>query len=218
MLIYALIPMRKGSIRIKNKNFIKIKKKPLYLYSVEPAIKSKYISKVFISTNEDRKKFTYKNKKLEIIGRSRKSATKKAITEIVIREFLKKFYCDYLILIQVTNPFIKTEYIDLAIKKMIHNKKKYDSLLSVVKSKYMYWKKRGRLIYPENFSPRKIPRSQDIKDAEFIENGCFYIFRRNNFFKHKFRSHGKMTFFEMPKHTAVELDEKEDLEIIRKFI
>ena len=117
MIIHALIPMRKGSTRIKNKNFIKIKKKPIYLYSVEPAIKSKYISKVFISTNENRKKFTYKNRKLEIIGRSKESATKKAITEIVIREFLKQYYCDYLVLIQVTNPFIKTKYIDLAIKK-----------------------------------------------------------------------------------------------------
>ena len=210
--------MRKGSIRVKNKNFIKIKKKPLYLYSVEPAVKSKFISKVFISTNENKKKFTYQNKKLEIIERSKKSATKKAITEIVIREFLKKFHCDYLVLIQVTSPFIKTKYIDLAIKKMIYNKKKYDSLLSVVKSKYMIWKKRGNLIYPQNFSPKKRPRSQDIKDKEYIENGCFYIFRRDNFFKHKFRSHGKMTFFEMPKHTAVELDEREDLEIIRKFL
>ena len=57
MLIHALIPMRKRSIRVKNKNFIKINKKQLYLYSVEQAVKSKYISRVFISTNENRKKF-----------------------------------------------------------------------------------------------------------------------------------------------------------------
>ena len=41
MLIHALIPMRKGSIRVKNKNFIKINKKQLYLYSVEQVVKSK---------------------------------------------------------------------------------------------------------------------------------------------------------------------------------
>ena len=37
------------------------------------------------------------------------------------------------------------------------------------------------LINPQNFSPKKRPRSQDIKDKEYIENGCFYIFRRDNF-------------------------------------
>ena len=218
MLIHALIPMRKRSIRVKNKNFIKINKKQLYLYSVEQAVKSKYISRVFISTNENRKKFIYKNKKLKIVGRSKASSTKHASTEMLIDEILKKYYCDYIVLIQVTNPFIKTKYIDLAIEKMIHNKKKYDSLVSVVKSKYMMWRKKGKLIYPHNFSPKTRPRSQDIKDREYIENGCFYIFRRDNFFKHKIRSHGKTTFFEMPKHTAVEIDEKEDLEIVKKLI
>ena len=95
MIIYALIPLRAGSIRIKNKNFIKINKKQLYLYSVEQVVKSKYISRVFISTNENRKKFIYKNKKLKIVGRSKASSTKHASTEILIEEFLKKYSCDY---------------------------------------------------------------------------------------------------------------------------
>ena len=51
MVIYALIPLRTGSIRIKNKNFIKIKKKSAYLYSTHQALKSRLIKKVFIATN-----------------------------------------------------------------------------------------------------------------------------------------------------------------------
>ena len=81
--------------------------------------------------------------------------------------------------------FIDRASEDLAVEKMIYNKKKYDSLISAVKSKYMMWRKKGKLIYPHNFRPKTRPRCQDIKDREYIENGCFYIFRRDNFFKHK---------------------------------
>jgi len=216
MLIYALIPLRTGSVRIKNKNFFKIKKKSVYLHSADQALKSKLIKKVFIATNS--KKIKIKNRKLLIFKRSRKSNTKKASTEIVVEEFLKNNICDYLVLIQATNLFIKTKYIDLAIKKLVNNKKKYDSLLSVVKSKYFIWQRHKNLIFSKNYGLKKRPRSQDIKENEFIENGSFYIFNRKKFLKLKNRLHGKITYFEMPKESIFELDEKEDLHIIKKLI
>ena len=161
MVIYALIPLRTGSIRIKNKNFLKIKKKPVYLYSTHQALKSRLIKKVFIATNS--KKIKIKHKKLSIFKRSKMSNTKKASTEIVVEEFLKNNVCDYLVLIQATNLFIKTEYIDLAIKKLVSNKKKYDTLLSVVKSKYFIWQKyKDRIVFKDLFL-KKRPRSQDIE-------------------------------------------------------
>ena len=216
MIIYALIPLRTGSIRIKNKNFIKIKKKSVYLYSTHQALKSKFIKKVFIATNS--KKIQFKHKKLSIFKRSKKSNTKKSATEIIIEEFLRKNVCDYLVLIQATNLFIKTKYIDLAIKKLVKNKKKYDTLLSVVKSKYLLWIKKKDFITSKNYNFKKRPRSQDIKDKEFIENGSFYIFNRKKFLKLKNRLHGKITYFEMPKQSIFELDEKEDFHIIKKLI
>ena len=71
MIIYALIPLRTDSIRIKNKNFIKIKKKSVYLYSTHQALKSRLINKVFIATNS--KKIKIKHKKLSIFKRSKKT-------------------------------------------------------------------------------------------------------------------------------------------------
>ena len=49
-------------------------------------------------------------------------------------------------------------------------------------------------------------------------NGSFYIFKRKNFFKSKNRLHGKITYFEMPKESIFEVDEKEDLQITEKLI
>ena len=48
MSIYCLIPARKGSKRIKNKNLMKLNNKYLITHSVEHAKKSREIKKVFV--------------------------------------------------------------------------------------------------------------------------------------------------------------------------
>jgi len=216
MIVFALIPLRANSSRIVNKNFVKVQKKPLFMHAAQQALNSRLISKVFISTDSNKVKTN--NRKLFVIKRSRISSSKNAPTEIVIKEFLKKYLCDYLVLIQATNLFIKAEHLDKAINKLIKNSKRYDSLLSVVSSKYLIWKKKNNCVISQNYNYKKRPRSQDIKESEYIENGSFYIFKRENFFKSKNRLHGKITYYEMPKESIFEVDEKEDLKIIKKLI
>ena len=56
--IIALIPARGGSKGIKNKNIIRIKKKPLIYYSIDIAKKIKLVNEVYVSTDSERiKKF-----------------------------------------------------------------------------------------------------------------------------------------------------------------
>ena len=52
--VIAIIPARSGSKSVKNKN-IKILEKPLIAWSIELCCRSKFISKVFVST--DSKKY-----------------------------------------------------------------------------------------------------------------------------------------------------------------
>ena len=47
----AIIPARKGSKTIKNKNLIKIRGKKLIDHTIDAAIKTKKISKIVISTD-----------------------------------------------------------------------------------------------------------------------------------------------------------------------
>lgn len=212
--IYALIPVRKGSSRIKDKNFKFIGKKPLYQIALNQALKSKFISKVFIAT--DSKRIKKNNKKIFIFNRSKKSSTSKAQTEIVIKEFLNKYDCEYLVLIQATNIFIKAKHLDKAINKLLSNKK-FNSLLSVVRSKFLIWKKKKNLCFATNYNYKERPRSQDINNSQLIENGSFYIFKRKDFLKYNNRLSGRITYFEMPKKSLFEIDDEEDLELVRKI-
>ena len=50
-MIIAIIPARKGSKRIKNKNIKIFYNKPIIYYSIKAAIDSKVFDKVFVSTD-----------------------------------------------------------------------------------------------------------------------------------------------------------------------
>ena len=51
-MIHSIILARGGSKGIKNKNLIKIKKKPLLYWSIEKSIKSKSIHKTWVSSDD----------------------------------------------------------------------------------------------------------------------------------------------------------------------
>ena len=216
--IACLIPARSGSKRIKNKNLLKInKKESLIKFVCKNIVTSKKINNFFIGT--DKKKIFNSigilKKKFIIFNRSKKSASDKAPTELVVKEFLKKNRnFNIIVLVQLTNPFIHSKYIDEAINKFLKNK--YDSLLSVTKTKHFLWKFK-KFAKPINYDFKRRPRSQKFK-SYYIENGSFYIFYKKNFLKFNNRLHGKIGVYEMPAYSSQELDTYDDLLTIKKLL
>ena len=215
--IACIIPARSGSSRIKNKNLIKINNKYLIKFVFEKILKSKRINSFFLATD---KKLIYNKigklrNKVSFFHRSKKSSTAKAKSELVLEEFLS-VYKDFeiIVFVQATNIFINHFHLDNAIEKFI--KKKYSSLLSDVSSKSFLWNKK----YPNkpiNYDFKNRKMSQNI-NGHFVENGSFYIFYKKNFLKHKNRLHGKIGTYEMPLESIHEIDEKEDLSIVKKLL
>ena len=65
MNILGLIPARSGSQELKNKNLLKINGKTLLEIALQEAKKSKYINKVFLSTDSKSYKTILKKLKIE---------------------------------------------------------------------------------------------------------------------------------------------------------
>ena len=132
-LIYALIPARKGSKSIKNKNLKKIGNKSLIENSIIVAKKSDKIDKTFCST--DNKKILSICSKMGVIGIKRPkkiSGGNSKVIETVYHfiEYLKKNKIDLpeiLILLQPTSPFIFKEDIN----ELINCYKKKSNISSV---------------------------------------------------------------------------------------
>ena len=86
----CIIPARKNSKGLKNKNLININGKPLIEYTIKFALSVNFFKNVYISTDDERIISRYKNfhKKLKIIKRDKKLATDKASIIDVYADFI----------------------------------------------------------------------------------------------------------------------------------
>lgn len=223
--LICIIPIRSGSQTIKNKNIINIKKKPLIYYTLNKAIKSRIFKYIIIST--DSQYYINKIKKLKIDKkniifhlRSKKNSTSVSSTESVIQEVLeyyKEIFSNKttINLIQATSPLIHSSDLIKANKKFVAQN--FDSLFSCYLTKNFFWKKKKKLI-SLNYNYKNRPRRQEMKEEYFTENGAFYIFKFKGFIKHKNRLFDKIGFFKMSKYRSFEIDDYEDLNLIKSII
>ena len=214
----AIIPARKGSKSIKNKNLVKIKGKRLIDYTIDAAKKTKQISKIVISS--DIRNLLKKNTKREIyMQRPKNLANDRASTESVIFHILKCLRQKNikplnLILLQPTSPFRDSTDIKKSIK--LFEKNKLDSLFSAFKNKILVWKDAKKKLKPINYKIKNRRRRQDSKSL-IVENGAIFIFKYQKFLKSRVRLFGKIGCYLMSKKNSVEIDDKFDLKIARKL-
>lgn len=215
----CIILARGKSKGIENKNLFKINHKPLIYWTIKPAISSKYIKQVWVSS--DSKKILDYSKKIGALTLKRpaKYSNDKSSSESAwlhaIKEIEKKgINFDYILAPQVTSPLRGKNDFDLAIKLFIKNKN--DSMFSCLNVKdFFIWKKSNRGLNLAYNIKRDI--RQNLQE-NFLENGSFYIFQKNKFKKHKKRLFGDIGHYSMKKKYSFQIDEYDDIEIINKII
>lgn len=216
----VMIPARGGSKSIPLKNIKEIAGQPLIYWSLDAAVNSKLVDKVFVSTDSEeiKKKVLEYNKpnkeKIEVITRSPECSIDTASTESVMFDFSERVDYENMVLIQCTNPLIKTEDIDNAIK--IHPN--FDSVLSTVVQKRFYWNlNEDGSITEIGHSIKKRPRRQDWNGV-LAENGSIYIISKENLYKGKCRLYGKIGTYIMDDSSYYEIDEDTDWIIIENLL
>ena len=211
----ALIPLRKGSKRILDKNFKPLLNKPLFCWVLDEALKSK-LEEIYIFTNSQKiKKYiddNYKTEMVKVLVRSEENASDTASTESAMMEFsdLIKHDYDNLMLIQATNPFLKANTINNLIAMLSF----YDSALTVAEQKKFIWHKDG---YTVNYNMLNRPLSQKY-EGYLVENGACYITKRSNFLNSKNRISGNIGLYKMPEYTAVEIDTLEEFAMVESVL
>ncbi len=216
----AIIPARKNSKRLKNKNLLKIKNKSLFNYTLEAAKKSKKIDNIIVSTNIN-KLIKTNSKKIFYIKRPNylckdHCSTESAISHALkVYEYSEKYKFDNIILLQPTSPFRNHIDIDNAIQTF--EKFKYDSLISVYQEKISLWRKNGKIASPINYKINRRIRGQFMKET-IVENGAIYIFKTKEFKKFKNRLFGNIGLYKMSKRNSVEIDTMEDIKTARLLL
>jgi CMP-N-acetylneuraminic acid synthetase len=184
MRILGLIPARGGSKGVPGKNVKLLGGKPLIQYTSEIALKSKFLSKVVLSSDDDAIINVAEILGLEVpFKRPSNLAEDNSPTLPLVLHALSFYekqglYFDAVCLLQVTSPFRTVDFLDNAIQTFIE--KKTDSLISVLEVPQDYnphWTfKPDEKDNLEIATGEKniIPRRQDLPKA-YHRDGSIYL-------------------------------------------
>lgn len=207
MKIVSLIPARRGSKGIPNKNLINLCGKPLIYYSIKASKKS-LVNETWVSSDSDKILKVSKNYGAKTLKRPLKLSGDNATSETALLHFAKNVDFDIIVFIQCTAPLIKSKDINRGIEKM----KKFDSVLSVSETSQMFWDENGPLYDIK----KRARRQKGIK--RYLETGSFFITSKKNLLKYKNRLSGKIGFIKIPKIRSFDIDGYEDLKIVKTII
>lgn len=215
MKITAVLPIRKGSKSITDKNIRSFVGRPLFHWQLMALLSCKKIDEVWVLTDYDLNHlaFNIKHDKLYFFERSPEVSKDESSTEETVLEFLETVSTDVLIIAQATNPFVTSKDYEKAIYQFINNH--CSSLLSVSKTKRFYWDCTGN---PINYDFHDRPRRQDFESNRiYVENGAFYIVKGTMFKNFQNRIVRPVELYVMPEYTSLEIDEPEDWELAERI-
>lgn len=221
----GLIPARKGSKGLKNKNMLLLNRKPLVQHTFDAANSSSYIDEVWVSSDDLNILSLAASMNINCLKRPKQFATDQSSSVDVVHHFLNSLPDNldhektYIIYLQPTSPLRDSSHLDEAIDQLIkHNKKSLTSVVRLRKSPFKSFmiSKSGDLqsLFDEGLSNA---RRQDLQDT-YVPNGAIYIFTIAEFLKRKgFPSNGSLPFI-MSSNDSIDIDDKEDLKIADNFL
>ncbi len=217
--VLGLIPARGKSKEIKRKNIRLLKDRPLVAYAIEEALKSKFISRTVVSTEDQEIADVAKKYGAEVpFLRPGELAEDTASDFSVIEHALLWFDAhnwkpDYIVFLRPTSIFRTADEIDKAIKRIFESD--FDSIRAISKAVYPpYWMKRiaeDRLV---NFieTGYELTRRQDLPKV-YQGNGTIEVIKRETILDKKSIYGDKVGFIKMGDIAAVDIDTELDFKI-----
>jgi CMP-N-acetylneuraminic acid synthetase len=225
--VLAIIPARGGSKGLPGKNIKDLCGKPLIAWSVEQALKSKYIDNVFVSTDSEEianiaKEYGANVPFLRPAELARDdSPTSDTILHVVEQLGLMGKYYDYVALLEPTSSLRKSDDIDGAISVIVENVH-VDSLVSVgeVHMEHpMIVKKIDKkgFVSPYISNIEKIHQRQQA-DKAYFPYGVIYISKVSRFIKSQtFYTEKTIPYF-IERWQNYEIDDEFDFIVIEKIM
>ena len=226
--VLALIIARGGSEGLHRKNILPLVGKPLIAWSIETALKSKYVDRCIVSTDDKEIAATAEKYGADIpFMRPKELATAESTGNSVIKhailhlQDLNQLY-KYTILLEPTSPLTETSDVDAALEKLIDNRKIADAIVGCSKVEYAHpvydarINKNG-LVEPYIGKIFKNYRRQDIEDLYYFD-GSLYISDSNNFIENESFFHSKTLPYIVPRWKSFEIDSIVDFICVEAII
>lgn len=223
MEILSIIPARGGSKGIPGKNIKELAGKPLIAHTIEASLKSKYITRTVLSTEDSKIAEIALKYGAEVLDRPMELAqdeTKTAPVMLQVVEELEKqgYKPDIVVLLQATCPLRTEKEIDEAFE--LYFSSQCDSVFAVREAGITHscWRKLHDGSFEALYDSRNRPRRQDIDKhySMFVETGSIYIIRTDILIKVEDFIGEKPQIFVAPQ--SVDIDTVEDFAIAENLM
>ena len=217
---------RSKSKGLKNKNIKKINNIPLLALPGIIAKKSKFISKIMISTDSKKYGDIAKKHNIDFFYIRKKSLSGSKVPDhLVLKDALikaEKYYkskFDFIVSMPPTSPLREKVDVEKSIKKIIQ--KKFDSVwtISKVNLKYHPHKQLEIINNKLNYfsSKGKVTHYRQQLKTTYYRNGCCYVIKRNILLNKNKTLLTNNSGFIIVKSHQISIDDRGDLEIVKKI-
>tara|TARA_B100001175_G_scaffold306129_1_gene303891 strand:+ start:2133 stop:2822 length:690 start_codon:yes stop_codon:yes gene_type:complete len=217
----AIIPARGGSKRLPRKNILNLCGKPLISWSIEAGLKSKYIDKVVVSSDDTEILNISNELKVQVIKRPDELASDTSTSFDAVKHAIDNLESyEYILLLQPTSPLRNENHIDKAIE--ILEEKNADAVVSVCEMNHnlLLSNTLDDSLSMEGFISDNLlnNRSQDLK-KHYRLNGAIYLCKTDKLLKEKSFFLKKNIFaYVMNSNNSIDIDRKEDFELASLYL
>ena len=207
MIVKALVAVRSGSVRVKNKNIRPFAGSTLLEIKLNQLKRIPNLDGIIVNSNDDYMLDIAKNMGCETVKRDEYYAGNSVSMSDVYKNMAQNCDCDVIAYINVTNPLLQDKTIIDAIETFKENESEYDSLNSAHLIKEFMFKDN----LPINYDLRHQPRSQDLPDI-YALNFAVSIIRRENMIECKNVVGCKPFIYGIDEVEATDIDTQIDFE------
>lgn len=168
----ALVPLKRDSRRLPNKNYLKLAGKPLTYHIFNALLKLESVEKVCAFSSSD-DCMSHIPSGVEFVKRDPKLDLDSVRGLDLLRAFAETVPSQYYILAHATSPFISAASLQKGINGILSGQ--YDSALAVSEIKKYFWFDSR----PVNYDINDIVQTQYIQPV-LIETSAFYMFSRDD--------------------------------------
>jgi CMP-N,N'-diacetyllegionaminic acid synthase len=213
MKVLTIIPARKGSKGVKNKNFLKIGKHMLLEHSCIFSKKLSFVEKTIVSSDSNIAKNIAKKFNISFSKRPKKlSMDNSLMIDLIKFEIKKNTDFTHILILQPTCPFRQIKHFFDAYKKF--KKKRIDTAVTVCKldnhpSRMIVRKGNFFKPYDEAFN---FKNRQNLDDV-FLRSGSMYFFEIKNIKKYGSIFGKKVFGYEVKNKYSINIDTKKDFKL-----
>ena len=203
----AIVPVRQGSQRIKNKNFKDFAGKNLLIIKLEVLKRIDIIDSIVVNTDSEEALSMADEFEVEKFRREGYYASSECNNSDFFENLAENTDADFIMYSPCTAPLIKEEtYYDF-ISRFRNGLDRFDSLTTVSPVKSHLWLD-GK---PINYDPNNSPNTQDLPDILRLNYGLSVI-SRQDMIKYRNVVGSKPSFYKLDDFEAVDVDNPIDFE------